>query len=149
MITLKKITSKKEIKQFVMFPFSLYKDNNYWVPPIIKDEINNFDPSKNPVFNNADAYFFVATKGTKIVGRIAAIINWYEVEKQEIKKIRFGWFDVIDDIEVSKILLDKVKEIGINNNLAFIEGPVGFNNLDKAGVLIDGFDHIGNHDYLV
>ena len=143
MITLKKVLSKKEMKQFVLFPFSLYKDNNYWVPPIIKDEIANFDPKKNPIFQNADAQFFVAYKNNKIVGRIAAIINWYEVNNQQIKKMRFGWFDTIDDVEVSKILLEKVSEIGYENNLEYVEGPVGFNNLDKTGVLIDGFDHLG------
>ncbi|MDG1038111.1 MAG: GTP cyclohydrolase [Polaribacter sp.] len=153
MITLKKIASKKEMKAFVLFPFSLYKNNKYWVPPIIKDEIDNFDPTKNPVFENADAQFFVAMRNNKIVGRVIAIINWFEVEKQQIKKMRFGWFDVIDDIEVSKALLHKVKEIGLENHLKYIEGPVGFNNLDKTGVLTEGFDHLGtmitwyNHPY--
>ena len=153
MITLQKVTSKKEMKQFVLFPFSLYSENKYWVPPIIKDEVDNFDPAKNPVFKNADAQFFIAIKDNKLVGRIAAIINWFEVEKQQIKKMRFGWFDVIDDLEVSKALLNKVTEIGLENKLAYLEGPVGFNNLDKTGVLIDGFDHIGtmitwyNHPY--
>ena len=153
MITLKKVTSKREMKQFVLFPFSLYKGNDYWVPPIIKDEIDSFDPAKNPVFKIADAEFFIAFKKNKIVGRVVAIINWIEVEKQQIKKMRFGWFDVIDDINVTKILLNKVKEIGINNQLEYIEGPVGFNNLDKTGVLIDGFNHLGsmitwyNHPY--
>lgn len=153
MITLKEITTRKEMKQFVTFPFSLYKDNKYWVPPIIKDEIANFDKTKNPVFENADARFFIAIKNKKIVGRVVAIINNYEVEQQGIKKMRFGWFDVIDDIEVSKILLEKVKEIGHQNNLKFVEGPIGFNNLDKTGVLTEGFDHIGtmitwyNHPY--
>jgi hypothetical protein len=141
------------MEQFVRFPFSLYKNHKFWVPPIIKEEIDNFNPEKNPVFENADAQFFVALNAGKIVGRIAAIINWFEVEKQQIKKMRFGWFDVIDDVEVSKILLDKVKEIGIENKLTFIEGPIGFNNLDKTGVLIAGFNHIGtmitwyNHPY--
>ena len=153
MIRLKKIINKKEMKQFVTFPFSLYKNNKYWVPPIIKDEVNNFDPKKNPVFENADAQFFVAIRNGEIVGRVAAIVNWFEVEKQQIKKMRFGWFDVINDIEVSKVLLEKVKEIGLKNNLEYIEGPVGFNNLDKTGVLVEGFDHIGtmitwyNHPY--
>ena len=141
------------MKQFVTFPFSLYKNNKYWVPPIIKDEVNNFDPKKNPVFENADAQFFVAIRNGEIVGRVAAIVNWFEVEKQQIKKMRFGWFDVINDIEVSMVLLEKVKEIGLKNNLEYIEGPVGFNNLDKTGVLVEGFDHIGtmitwyNHPY--
>ena len=153
MITIKEITNKKEMKQFVVFPFSLYKNNKYWVPPIIKDEIDSFDKAKNPVFEIADARFFLALKGTEIVGRVAAIINSYEVEKQGIKKMRFGWLDMIDDIEVTRLLLEKVKEIGFQNELEYIEGPVGFNNLDKTGVLIDGFDHIGtmitwyNHPY--
>ncbi|MCL7763221.1 GTP cyclohydrolase [Polaribacter sp. Z014] len=153
MITIKKMTTRKEMKQFVTFPFSLYKNNKYWVPPIIKDEVDNFDPAKNPVFENADAQFFVALRDGEIVGRVIAIINWFEVEKQQIKKMRFGWFDVIDDIEVSKVLLEKVKEIGLENKLEYIEGPIGFNNLDKTGVLVEGFDHIGtmitwyNHPY--
>jgi GNAT superfamily N-acetyltransferase len=153
MIKIKEITSKKEMKQFVKFPFSLYKNNKYWVPPIIKDEVNNFDKNKNPVFEHAKANFFIALKNEQIVGRVVAIINTYEVEKQQIKKIRFGWFDVIDDIKVTEALLNKVKEIGKQNNLEYIEGPVGFNNLDKTGVLVEGFDHIGtmitwyNHPY--
>jgi len=153
MITLKEAKTKSDIKQFVLFPFSLYKNHKYWVPPIIKDEIANFDPKKNPVFENADAQFFLAYKNNTIVGRVIAIINWYEVNNQKVKKMRFGWFDVIDDLEVSKVLLDKVNEIGKKNNLEYIEGPIGFNNLDKTGVLVDGFDHIGtmitwyNHPY--
>lgn len=153
MITLKEAKTKREIKRFVLFPFSLYKNNKYWVPPIIKDEIDNFNPRKNPVFKNAQANFFLAYKNKKLVGRVLAIINWYEVNEQNIKKMRFGWFDVVDDIEVTKALLDKVNEIGKQNNLEYIEGPVGFNNLDKTGVLIDGFDHLGtmitwyNHPY--
>ena len=153
MIQLQEIHTKKEMKQFVKFPFSLYKNNKYWVPPIIKDEIASFDKTKNPVFEYANARFFIALKNNQIVGRIVAIINSYEVEKQHIKKMRFGWFDVIDDIEVSKILLNKVAAIGKENNLEYIEGPVGFNNLDKTGVLVEGFSHIGtmitwyNHPY--
>ncbi|QMU63908.1 MAG: GTP cyclohydrolase [Flavobacteriaceae bacterium] len=153
MITLKECHTKREMKQFVTFPFSIYKNNHYWVPPIIKAELETFDKKANPVFNDADARFFIAKRGQKIVGRIVAIINWFEVEKQQIKKMRFGWFDVIDDIEVTKVLIDKVKEIGKENKLTYIEGPIGFNNLDKTGVLIEGFDHIGtmitwyNHPY--
>lgn len=141
------------MKQFVTFPFSLYKNNKYWVPPIIKDEVESFDKNKNPVFEHADARFFLAFKNSKIVGRIAAIINNFEVKKQQLKKMRFGWFDVIDDVEVTKVLIEKVKEIGYQNNLDFVEGPVGFSNLDKTGILTEGFDHIGtmitwyNHPY--
>ncbi len=155
MITIKEVTTKKEMKQFVTFPFSLYKNNKYWVPPIIKDEIANFDREKNPVFKHATAHFLLAYKNDKIVGRTAAIINTFEVEKQGVKKMRFGWFDVVDDIEVTKALLNKINEIGKKCQLKYIEGPVGFSNLDKVGLLTKGYNHIGtmitwyNHPYYV
>lgn len=153
MITIKEAVTKKEMTAFVKFPFSLYKDNKYWVPPIIADELKSFDRTKNPAFENAEAYFYLAYKNNEIVGRIAAIINWGEVNNQHKKKVRFGWFDVIDDIEVTKALLEKVYELGRKNNLDHVEGPMGFSNLDKVGVLTEGFDQMGtmitwyNHSY--
>lgn len=155
MIEIKEAISKKELKQFVKFPFKLYKDSTYWVPPIISEELKTFDKSENPVFNDAEARFFMAFKNGEIVGRIAAIINWLEVKNQDILKMRFGWFDFIDDLDVSKALLDKVVELGKENNLEYIEGPVGFSNLDKVGVMTEGFDSIAtmitwyNHPYYV
>jgi len=143
MITIKEAISKKELTDYIKFPFLLYKCNKYWVPPIIADELEAFDKTKNPTFENAEAYFYLAYKDNKIVGRIAAIINWNEVNKQQKKKVRFGWFDVIDDIEVTKVLIEKVIELGKKNNLEHIEGPMGFSNLDKVGVQTEGFDHIG------
>lgn len=153
MITIKEAITKKEMTQFVKFPFSLYKDNKYWVPPIIADELESFDRTKNPAFESAEANFYLAYKNDEIVGRIAAIINWGEVNNQHKKKVRFGWFDVIDDIEVTKALLEKAYELGRKNNLEHIEGPMGFSNLDKVGVLTEGFDQMGtmitwyNHPY--
>lgn len=153
MITIKEALTKKEMTQFVKFPFSLYKDNKYWVPPIIADELESFDRTKNPAFESAEAYFYLAYKNNEIVGRIAAIINWGEVNDQKKKKVRFGWFDVIDDIEVTKALLEKAYQLGRKNNLEHIEGPMGFSNLDKVGVLTEGFDEMGtmitwyNHPY--
>ncbi len=143
MITIKEAISKKEITDFIKFPFSLYKGNKFWVPPIIADEIETFDKVKNPAFENAEAYFYLAYQENKIIGRIAAIINWNEVKNQQKNKVRFGWFDVIDDIEVTKALLEKVYELGRKNNLEYIEGPMGFSNLDKVGVLTEGFEEIG------
>jgi GNAT superfamily N-acetyltransferase len=143
MVAIIECKTKKELTNFVTFPFELYKNNKYWVPPIIADELETFDKTKNPAFDNAEAYFYLAYKNNKIVGRIAAIINWNEVNFQQKSKVRFGWFDVIDDIEVTKALLEKVYELGVNNNLEYVEGPMGFSNLDKVGVLTYGFDEIG------
>ncbi|MCK0124174.1 GTP cyclohydrolase [Gelidibacter sp. F2691] len=144
MITIKQVSSPKELKAFVKFPFELYKDSTKWVPPIIKQELETFDKKKNPIFNDAEATFFLAYKDKQIVGRVAAIINWLEVKQQNQKKMRFGWFDVIDDVEVTKALLEKVHDIGKANNLDYIEGPVGFSNLDKVGVMTEGYEHLGN-----
>lgn len=58
MITVKEVITKRDFKQFVTFPFSLYKDNPYWIPPIINDELAGFDKTKNPAFENAEAHFF-------------------------------------------------------------------------------------------
>lgn len=153
MIVVKEAVSPKDLKKFVTFPFSLYKDNKYWVPPIIKDELESFDKTKNPVFKDAEAHFFLAYKENRIVGRVAAIVNQLEVKQQNVKKMRFGWFDFEDDRAISKALLQKVAEIGTEHKLDYMEGPVGFSNLDKVGVLVEGFDHIGtmitwyNHPY--
>ncbi|WP_144892483.1 GTP cyclohydrolase [Flavobacterium tiangeerense] len=153
MITIHEAVSKKELTAFIKFPFSLYKNNPYWVPPLIADELETFDKTKNPAFENAEAYFYVAKKNNEIVGRITAIINWSEVKNQQKLKVRFGWFDVIDDIEVTKALLEKVYELGKKNNLDHVEGPMGFSNLDKVGVMTEGFNEIStmitwyNHPY--
>lgn len=153
MIIIKEITSKGDLSKFVKFPFDLYRDSPYYVPPIIKEELAVMDPDKNPVFKNAEAHYFLAYKNNKIVGRVAAIINWIEVKELKKSKVRFGWFDTIDDIEVSKALLSKVHEYGSKHSLEYIEGPVGFSNMDKAGILIKGFDELNtmitwyNHPY--
>ena len=144
MIHIKEAISKAELTDFVKFPFDLYKENQFWVPPIIVDELDTFDKTKNPVFDVTEAYFYLAYYQNKIVGRIAAIINWSEVKNQQKRKVRFGWFDVIDDIEVTKKLLEKVYELGKKNNLSHIEGPMGFSNLDKVGVLTEGYNQIGS-----
>ena len=153
MITIIEANTKALLKEYVTFPFSLYKDHPYWVPPLIQDELEGFDKTKNPAFENAEATFYLAYQNNKIVGRIAAIINWDEVNHQQKKKVRFGWWDVIDDVEVTRALLEKVKELGQKNNLEYIEGPMGFSNLDKVGVVTEGYDEIGsmitwyNHPY--
>ena len=142
MIEVIKVESKKNVKDFVMFPFELYKDCEYWVPPIINEEIDAMDTNKNPVFKNAEAEFYLAYKDNKIAGRIAAIVNWVEIEEQKKNKLRFGWYDTIDDINVSKALMDKVLEFGKSRKLEFVDGPVGFSNMDKAGLLIEGYDEL-------
>ncbi|ALJ06581.1 GTP cyclohydrolase [Pseudalgibacter alginicilyticus] len=155
MITLKEVKTKSELKAFVKFPFKIYKNSPYWTPPIINQEIKTFNKKENPVFNDAEATLFLAYKNNEIVGRIAAIINWLEVNGQNQKKMRFGWFDFIDDLEVSKALFNKIETIGKAHGLEYAEGPVGFSNLDKVGVVTEGYENITtmvtwyNHPYYI
>jgi hypothetical protein len=113
MIKIKEINSKKDLKTFVKFPFKLYQGSASWVPPIISEEVRTLDKDVNPVFKDAEARYFLAYKNNKIVGRIAAIINWLEVNGQNEKKMRFGWFDFIDDFDVQKT---EEPNIGLSEN---------------------------------
>ena len=142
MIEVREISSKKDLKTFIKFPFQLYKNCDYWAPPFSNEELETLDKEKNPVFKNAEAHYFLAYKNGILSGRIAVIINWIEVKEQLKKKVRFGWFDVIDDVEVTKALLEKVFAIGKANGLEYTEGPVGFSNMEKAGILTKGFDEL-------
>lgn len=144
MITIQEANTKALLTDFVKFPFSLYKNHPYWVPPLIQEELQSFDKTKNPAFESAEAYFYLAYKNDTLVGRIAAIINWDEVNHQGKRKVRFGWWDAIDNVEVTRALLEKVYQLGRKHNLDHVEGPMGFSNLDKVGVLTEGFDELGS-----
>ncbi len=152
MITIKEVKRRSDLLRFIKFPFKIYKDNPYWVPPIIKEELRSFSKN-NPIFDNVEAKFYLAYKDDKIVGRIAGIVNKTEVRDQKKPKVRFGWYDVIDNIDVSRALIDVVIDFGKSHQLEYIEGPVGFTNMDKAGMLTEGFDELAtmiglyNHEY--
>lgn len=141
MYRLQEVHSPTSRKAFFSFPFKLYKGCSEWVPSITKEEKAVFNTESNPVFENSEAKLFLAMKGNEVVGRIAAMINWIEVKEQGKTKVRFGWYDTIDDIEVSKLLLEAVYDWGKEKGLTYMEGPMGFSNMDKAGILVKGFEH--------
>lgn len=141
-ISVVEVKNKQELLAFVKFPMSLYKDNPYFVPPLIDDEKNIWNVKENPALKYSEARLFLAFKGNEIVGRIAVIINRKEVEELGIRKVRFGWIDFIDDIEVSKALLQKAIDYAREKGVEKIEGPMGFTNLDKAGMLVMGFERL-------
>ena len=140
-ITIKEITSKRELRSFVQFGIDLYKGNPYYCPPIFFDEVNTFDPKSNPALDVCDFVIYLAYRGGKIVGRIVGIINHRANEAWKVKKCRFGWFDFIDDYDVFKALIDAVAEWGRNRGMTHLNGPVGFTDFDKEGLLIEGFDY--------
>ena len=88
MIFLKKVSNKKDLRNFVMFPFELYKGSKCWIPPIINQEMNNFNKDLNPNLQDSKVELFLAYNEKDVVGRIAVIINWFEVKEQKTSKIR-------------------------------------------------------------
>ena len=155
MIVIKEITSKRDKKKFIDFPNKLYRDNKYYVPPLFLDELEMLDPKTNAAYEYCETRFFLAYRDGKIVGRICALINHAYNKKINGKQMRFCRFDVIDDFEVTKKLFEPVfawaKERGLNQ----IIGPIGFSDLDKQGLLIEGFEEesntitIYNHPYYI
>ena len=144
MIKLVEVTSAKQRRQFVKFPFSLYRDSPYWIAPIIQQEYETFDVTKNPYLQRAQITLFLAMQKNNVVGRIAIIINENDLQSEDTKKLRFGWLDFIDDLSVSEALLNKAREVAMAHNLPYLEGPMGFSNMDKVGMLTSGFDQLGS-----
>ncbi|MDI9514083.1 MAG: hypothetical protein QM224_03235, partial [Bacillota bacterium] len=101
MVEIVKVQTKRQLNQFIKFPFTLYKDNPYWVPSLILDEKFTLDKNKNPAFEFSEAEYWLAYKDGKIAGRIAGIISHSFIEKWGQPYARFGWVDFIDDLEVS------------------------------------------------
>ena len=141
-ITIKKVATKKELKDFIRFNYKLYKDNKYSVPDLYDDMLNTFNKKKNAAFEFCEADYFLAYKDNKIVGRIAAIINHKANEVWNKQEVRFGWIDIIDDIEISKALLDTVAQWGKEKGMTQIQGPLGFTDFDAEGMLVEGYDQL-------
>lgn len=139
-VTIKKVSTKAELKKFIRLNYEMYKDNPYSVPDLYDDMLNTFDRKKNGAFEFCDADFFLAYKGEKLVGRVAAIINHKANETWGMRNVRFGWIDFIDDEEVSKALIDAVAKWGKERGMEKIQGPLGFTDFDAEGMLIEGFD---------
>lgn len=142
-IVIEKVTDRKGLEAFVQLHYDLYRGNPYDVPNLRDDEIFTLRKDRNAAFDFCEADYFIARKDGKAVGRIAAIINHKANEKWGRRQVRFGWIDFIDDIEVSKALLDAAEAWGREKGMTEIAGPLGFTDLDPEGMLIWGFDQLG------
>lgn len=131
-----------DFKKFVQFPYDLYKDNKYWVPPMKKDEMNSLQPATNPAYNHCDAQFWIAVKDGKVAGRVGAIINKAYNEQTGTKLGRITRLEFIDDKEVSHALLATAEKWIKEQGMVGVHGPLGFTNLDHQAILIEGFDHL-------
>jgi GNAT superfamily N-acetyltransferase len=142
-IQIKEVNDRKALKDFVNFPYQLYKGNPFFVPPLRFDELATIQKEKNPAFDYCDAKYWIARNGEKIVGRIAGIINYASIEKWGNKFVRFGWIDFAEDKTIAEALLGKVEDWARELKMEAVHGPLGFTDLDHEGMLIDGFDNVG------
>ncbi len=143
MVNIVKVETKRQLDSFVKFPFKLYKDNPYWIPTLISDDKFTLDKNKNPAFEFSDAEMWLAYKDGELAGRIAGIISHSYINKWGNRYARFGWIDFIDDPDVSKALLQTVESWAKENGMDGVHGPLGFCDLDKQGMLVEGFEELG------
>ena len=151
MVEIRKVTTKRELKQFIEFYYDLYRGSKQAVPYLYFDEMATLRREKNPSFECCEADYFLALRDNKVVGRVAAIINRRANEQWHGRQVRFGWFDFIDDQEVSAALLGAVEEWGRQRGMTEMAGPLGFIDTDREGMLVDGFDELStmyvNYNY--
>ncbi len=139
-ITIKRVSCHRELKQFIQFHYDLYRRCPQAVPFLRSEEMNTLRSDRNAAFECCEAAYFLALRDGKVVGRVAAIINHRANQCWNRREVRFGWFDFIDDMAVSRALLETVIQWGRAKGMNEIAGPLGFTDMDREGMLIDGFD---------
>ena len=152
-VKIREVTDSKDLKDFLRFPATLYRGNPNYVPPLLFDESNTLRRDKNPAFDHCEARYWLAFRDGRIAGRIEGIINRLHIEKWNQAYVRFGWIDFIDDPDVSRALLETIETWAKEKGMTAVHGPLGFTDLDREGMLVEGFDELGtlatnyNHPY--
>ena len=141
-IEIRCVTDKQGLEAFIQFRYDLYRGNKYDAPNLYSDEVTTLSREKNPACDFCDVEYYLAYRDEKVVGRVAAIINHRYNEQWSRPAVRFGWFDFIDDVEVSKALLKAVENYGREHGMKEIIGPLGFTDMDPEGMLTKGFEEL-------
>ena len=141
-VEIKRVENKRDLEQFIQFRYDLYRGNPYDAPNLHSDEVKTLSKDKNSAFEFCEAEYFMALRDGKMVGRVAAIINYRYNEQWNRPAVRFGWIDFIDDVEVSRALLKAVEDYGREKGMKEIIGPLGFTDMDPEGMLTYGFDQL-------
>ncbi|MBO6159084.1 MAG: hypothetical protein J6P72_07475 [Firmicutes bacterium] len=139
-VTLKEVKTRKERRIFVDFPNQLYQNSSYFVPAFFGDDMADWNPKKNPAFEYCEARMWLAYQGGKVVGRIGAILSHRSNEKWHTRRMRFSQVDFIDDPAVSDALFAAVENWAREKGMEEVHGPLGFCDLDREGMLVEGFD---------
>jgi GNAT superfamily N-acetyltransferase len=142
-ISIKEVTTLRELRAFIRYPNKLYRNNPYWVPTLFLDDYQTFRRDKNPAFDYCEARYWLAYRGREIVGRIAAIHNRGAIEKWQQPYLRFGWVDFVDDPAVSAALFAQVEAWAREKGATAVHGPLGFTDMDREGMLVEGFEELG------
>ncbi len=140
MINIIPVQTKKQLKQFIMLPFKLYKDDPNWVAPLISEQKNFFDPAKNPYYEHSEVQLFLAEKNGEIVGRISAQTNTQHNKFHEDKVGFFGFFECLNDQAVANELIDEAYAWNKERGKDTLRGPMNFSTNDECGLLVDGFE---------
>ena len=140
MVSIVEVTTKAQLRRFVDYPNELYKDVPQFVPATYDDDMSDWDKKKNPAFAYCDARCWLAMRDDEIVGRIGAILSKKSNEKWGIHRLRFTQVDFIDDAEVVDALFGTVEEWARQLGCDEVHGPLGFTDLDREGMLVEGFD---------
>lgn len=145
MVKIVEVKTRKQQKQFLNFPLKLYKKNKYFVPPLYGDEKKIF--RKDYMYlDQSEAVYYNAYKGNKMVGRISGILQRAANEKYNQKRVRFTRFDSINDQEVANALFSTVEKWAKEKGMIEIVGPLGFSDLEREGLLIEGFDQLSTFE---
>lgn len=139
-VTIKEVSDKKGISDFINFPHDLYEHDPYYVPEIYIGQKDMLDPKKFPFHQYGKAKYYLAYKDNKIAGRIAAIDNKNYNKYHQSEVGFFGFMDFIEDQEVVNVLLDQAKQFALENGYKYLMGPTNFTTNETAGTLVEGFE---------
>jgi GNAT superfamily N-acetyltransferase len=132
------VSGKRELREFILLPFRLYEGVPQWVPPLISERKRHLDRTRNPYFQHADAEYFLARRGDRIVGRISAQIDRHFNEVQENDWGQFGFFECEDDPEAASALVDTARVWLSDRGRDHMIGPLDFSTNDECGLLVEG-----------
>ncbi len=141
-VEIKEVTTRRQLREFVNFPEKLYRNNPYYVPPLVFDQMDTLDQKKGAAQEFCKSKLYLAYKDGRLAGRVAAIVNELANKQWNHKEVRFGWYDFIDDREVSSALMEKVEEFGRQYGMESVVGPLGFTDFDPEGLLVEGYDQM-------
>jgi len=142
-VEIREVTTQHDLKRFVQFPNKLYRGNRFRVPSLTDDELKTLTPETNPAFAYSQARYWLALRDGKVVGRVAAIVSEGHRQKWNQAYMRFGWIDFEDDAEVVAALMAQVEGWAREKKLTAVHGPLGFTDMDHAGMLVEGFNELG------